>query len=148
VADKLDIGQHSLELSNTDKLFFPGEDITKGDLIDYYHQVFDGLALVITEASFIRKGGMVRKDRDTGRIYGHTGVPNLIALFQPFTRHILLAHFGNWFYRDTQAARDKLKQLGQSEGITVHVGYDGLELDLDELVERQRGEVKEHPPEL
>jgi bifunctional non-homologous end joining protein LigD len=39
VADKLDIGQHSLELSNTDKLFFPGEDITKGDLIDYYHQI-------------------------------------------------------------------------------------------------------------
>lgn len=39
MADKLKIGQHSLELSNTDKLFFPGEDITKGDLIDYYHQV-------------------------------------------------------------------------------------------------------------
>jgi glyoxylase-like metal-dependent hydrolase (beta-lactamase superfamily II) len=116
--------------SGQQKLLYTGDVIW---INKEYHQLLDGLALVITEASFVRKGGMVRKDRDTGRIYGHTGVPNLIALFRPFTRHILLVHFGNWFYRDTKAARDKLQQMGKSEGVTVHVGYDGLELDLDDL---------------
>ncbi len=98
-----------------------------------YHYLFDGLALVITEASFIRKGGMVRKDRDTGQLYGHTGVPNLIVLFKQFTGHILFVHFGNWFYGGVKAARKTLNKLGKSNSLSVHVGYDGMELDLDEL---------------
>jgi glyoxylase-like metal-dependent hydrolase (beta-lactamase superfamily II) len=129
---------HSKKVKSSAYLVESGQQklLYTGDVIwinKEYHQLLDGLALVITEASFVRKGGMIRKDGDTGRIYGHTGVPNLIALFQPFTRHILLVHFGNWFYRDTKAARDKLQQMGKSEGVTVHVGYDGLELDLDDL---------------
>lgn len=129
---------HSKKVRSSAYLVDDGQQkfLYTGDVIwinKEYHHLFDGLALVITEASFVRKGGMIRKDRDTGRIYGHTGIPNLIALFQPFTRHILLVHFGDWFYKDTQAAQEKLQKLGQSEGITVHVGYDGLELDLDAL---------------
>ena len=30
-----------VKLSNTDKIFFPGERITKGEVIDYYHRVAD-----------------------------------------------------------------------------------------------------------
>jgi len=112
-----------------------------GDLIwinKEYHHLFDHLALVITEASFIRKGGMVRKDRDTGQIYGHTGVPNLIDLFKQFTSHILFIHFGNWFYKGAKAARETLNKMGISNGISVHVGYDGMQLDLYEY-ERYSG---------
>jgi len=30
---------HQIELSNVDKILFPGDGITKGDLIDYYHRI-------------------------------------------------------------------------------------------------------------
>lgn len=107
-----------------------------GDIIwidKEYHHLFNDLFLVITDGSYIRKDGMVRKDKETGQIYGHTGVPNLINLFKQFTSHILFVHFGNWFYRNVDASRDELDQLGKSNGISLHVGYDGMELDLDEL---------------
>jgi len=33
------IGSHTVELSHTEKLLFPDDGITKGDLIDYYHRI-------------------------------------------------------------------------------------------------------------
>ncbi len=107
-----------------------------GDVIwidKQYHHLFYDLKLVITEASYIRKGGMIRKDKETGQLYGHAGIPNLIALFSQFTRHIVLVHFGSWFYKGVKEAGTELVQLGKDSGVTIHVGYDGMELDLDNL---------------
>jgi len=39
--NKVSVGQHTLELSNINKVFFPADDITKGDLIDYYKKIAD-----------------------------------------------------------------------------------------------------------
>ncbi len=36
-----EIGGHTLDLSNLDKIFFPDADVTKGDLVDYYERVAD-----------------------------------------------------------------------------------------------------------
>jgi hypothetical protein len=105
-----------------------------GDIIwinKEYHHLFEGLTLIITECSYYRKGGMLRRDKETGQIYGHTGAPNLVDLFKPFTRHILFTHFGNWFYKDTRSARKKLGELAESTGVHILVGYDGMELDLN-----------------
>jgi glyoxylase-like metal-dependent hydrolase (beta-lactamase superfamily II) len=129
---------HSKKVKSVAYLVDSGEQklLYTGDIIwinKEYHHLFADLALVITEASFVRKGGMIRKDKDTGQIYGHNGVPNLIDLFKPFTRHILLVHFGNWFFRGVGPARKKLNELGKSSGVNIHVGYDGMELDLKEL---------------
>ncbi len=63
-----------------------------------YHHLLEGTSLVITDASIMRKGGRVIRDRETGQIYGHNGVPDLINLFKKFTRNILFIHFGGWFY--------------------------------------------------
>ena len=38
-AETIGKGKHSLELSNLDKIFWPDEQITKGDLIEYYREV-------------------------------------------------------------------------------------------------------------
>ena len=35
------IDGHEIETSNRDKVFFPKANLTKGDLIDYYHQIAD-----------------------------------------------------------------------------------------------------------
>lgn len=105
-----------------------------GDLIwinKEYHHLLEGLSLVITDGSFIRKGGFIRKDRETGQLYGHTGIPDLIHLFQRFTQHILFVHFGNWFYKDARGARRTLEKLGKASGVAVYVGYDGMKLDID-----------------
>lgn len=107
-----------------------------GDMIwinKEYHNLFNGLTLVVTEASFIRKGGMVRRDKDTGQIYGHTGIPNLIDLFKRFTRHILFMHFGGWFYEGAREARQRLNELGRKNNVGIYIGYDGMELDLNDL---------------
>lgn len=104
-----------------------------GDMIwieNQYHHLLQDLDLVITEASYIRKGGLVRQDTKTGQIYGHTGVPNLISLFKQFTSTIAFMHFGAWFYQDIKAARTKFNQLAKDNDIEIIVGYDGLELKI------------------
>lgn len=104
-----------------------------GDMIwieKKYHRKLHNLDLVITEASFIRRGGTVRRDPKTGRIFGHTGIPNLIALFSAYTPSIALTHFGSWFYKDMKAGRAQCLQLGREYGVEVIVGYDGLELEV------------------
>lgn len=107
-----------------------------GDMIwinKKYHNLFKNLDLVITEGSFIRKGGMIRRDKTTGDIYGHNGIPDLINLFKRFTKHILFMHFGTWFYENTKEARKKLQELGKENGVMVLVGYDGMEIDVNKL---------------
>lgn len=98
-----------------------------------YHELFGALNLVITDGSYIRKGGMVRRDKSTGQIYGHTGIPNLIHLFKNHTKNIMFVHFGSWFYEGADTARVKLEQMGSENGVNVLLGYDGMELQVDDL---------------
>ncbi len=91
-----------------------------------YHSLIGQVDLVITEASFVRKGGMVRRDSETGRVYGHNGVPDLLRLLEPFSKKFLFTHFGSWFYQDSRAAQRKLKQLGREYGIEAIAAYDGM----------------------
>jgi ribonuclease BN (tRNA processing enzyme) len=104
-----------------------------GDMIwieKKYHHFFKNLDLVITEGSYIRTGGLVRRKKDTTAIYGHTGIPNLINLFKKYTHTLVLVHFGAWFYKDIKNARKILTQLAKEHDIEIIVGYDGLELEL------------------
>lgn len=98
-----------------------------GDMIwieKKYQHLLKNLDLVITEASFMRIGGMVR--RKNNKIYGHTGVPNLIKIFKPHTSVMLFVHFGAWFYKDIKKARMEFKRLAQENALEIIVGYDGL----------------------
>lgn len=107
-----------------------------GDMIwinKKYHKLLSDLDLVITEASFARKGGLVRRDKETGEIFGHTGVPDLMNLFSRFTKNILFIHFGSWFYDGAGEARKKLKKMSEEYDIKAHVGYEGMELDVKKL---------------
>jgi ribonuclease BN (tRNA processing enzyme) len=91
-----------------------------------YHSRLEHLDLVITDGSFMRKGGMIRQDEE-GRIYGHQGIPNLIKLFEPFTDHIIFTHFGSWFYKDMASARKKMRSLSKKK---VNAAYDGWEIEI------------------
>jgi hypothetical protein len=91
-----------------------------------YHPQLEGLDLVVTDGSFLRKGGMIRRDEE-GHIYGHQGIPNLIKLFEQFTDHIIFTHFGSWFYKDMAAARKKIRSLSKKK---VEAAYDGWEIDI------------------
>lgn len=105
-----------------------------GDMIwikKKFHKLLHNLDLIITEASFMRKGGMIRRNKATGKIYGHTGVPNLISMFKPFTCVMAFMHFGAWFYKDIKKARATFAQLAKEHDIEIIVGYDGLELELE-----------------
>jgi glyoxylase-like metal-dependent hydrolase (beta-lactamase superfamily II) len=108
-----------------------------GDLVwinKEYHPLIGIVDLVITEASFIRKQGMVRKDLETGTLFGHNGVPNLIKLLKPFSSRILFIHFGSWFYKNVKAAKKNLIALGKENDIQVLVGYDGFTYVLHEEI--------------
>lgn len=109
-----------------------------GDMIwidKKYHHLLKNMNLVITEASYLRKGGLIRKDKDTEKIYGHTGIPDLMRLFSKFCKNIILIHFGSWFYEDIKEAREKIGTLSKEYDINVIVGYDGLEIGLEDLEE-------------
>jgi len=102
-----------------------------GDMIwieKRYHKKLKHLDLVITEASYMRTGGLVRRQKTTGHIYGHTGVPNLIHLFKEYTDTILFVHFGAWFYKNNKKAHADFNTLAKENNITIIVGYDGLEI--------------------
>lgn len=129
---------HSKLVKSTAYLIDNGEQklLYTGDMIRInkeHHHLLTGLKLVITDGSYLRQGGMVRKDKETGQLYGHNGIPDLINLFQHFSRHILFIHFGSWFFKDIEEAREKLERLGKSRGTKIHIGYDGMEIDLDQL---------------
>jgi ribonuclease BN (tRNA processing enzyme) len=107
-----------------------------GDLIwidKKYHHLFEHIDLVITEGSFIRKGGFIRKHKETEALYGHNGIPNLIDLFRSHTHNLLFIHFGAWFYKDTESARQIIHALGKEKGINTIVGYDGMEINSQDL---------------
>jgi ribonuclease BN (tRNA processing enzyme) len=103
-----------------------------GDMIwidKKYRGPLKELGLVITDGSYYRKGGLVRKDKETGRLYGHNGVKDLVRLFREFTDHIVFTHLGSWFYRDIEASKQKIEELG-SEDLLVEAAYDGMTLEI------------------
>lgn len=109
------------------KLFYTGDMIW---IEKQYHHLLHNCDAIITEGSYIREGGMVRRDPATEKIYGHTGVPNLMHLFKQFTHTLVLMHFGSWFYKDIEHARTELTDLAHQNEITIIIGYDGLEITL------------------
>lgn len=124
---------HSLKVASQAYLVSDGaaKILYTGDMIwinKDYHPLFEGLDLVITEASFIRPGGLVKKDPATGKIYGHRGVPDLVHLFKPYCRRIVLVHFGAWFYKDVRAARREVRRLGRENGVVLEAARDGREI--------------------
>lgn len=102
-----------------------------GDMIwikKEYHNKIKDLDLVITDGSFIRDKGMIRRDKDTGQIYGHNGIPNLVKLFNRFTKHIVFTHFGEWFYKDVGESRKKIASL--ENDVKLDVAYDGMVIEV------------------
>lgn len=111
----------------------PAKVLYTGDMVwinKDFHHFFEGLDLVITEASYFRQGGLIIRDKATGQIYGHTGIPDLVRVFKAFCRRIVLVHFGGWFYKDIGRARTALRELGRANGVRVEVGRDGAEISV------------------
>ena len=104
-----------------------------GDMIwikKWYDRYLKNLDLVITEGSFIRKNGMIRRHKESGKIYGHAGVPRLIDRFSPFCSFIVLTHFGSWFYRNNKEAHKKINQLSREYKVHINAGYDNMQLEV------------------
>ncbi|MFI5195552.1 MAG: MBL fold metallo-hydrolase [Chitinophagales bacterium] len=80
------------------------------------------LDIVITEASFFRKGGFVRH-RD-GQAFGHTGVPDLVSMFKEHTNRIVFTHFGSWFINNIDESTKKIKGL-ETASLKLEAAYDG-----------------------
>jgi len=102
-----------------------------GDLISVqarYRDRLPELDLVITEGSFMRRGGLVRRDPGTGRLHGHTGIPDLVDFFAPIARRIVITHLGSWFYKDIPAAVERIGALNPDG--KVMVAKDGTVIDL------------------
>jgi ribonuclease BN (tRNA processing enzyme) len=126
---------HSLKVKSQAYLIEKGgkKILYTGDMIwieKKYQTFLKHIDLVITEASFFKKGGMIRRDSKTGKIYGHNGVPNLINFFKSYTNNIILIHFGSWFYKNIKKARKNIKKLAKAQNIKITVGYDGLEITI------------------
>ena len=52
---KLKFGRYTVETSNEEKLFFPDEEISKGDLIDYYQKIAEKLVPCVKERPLVMK---------------------------------------------------------------------------------------------
>lgn len=85
------------------------------------------LDLIVTEATFIKKGGRINRRGD--RIYGHTGIPDLIRLLGQLAPKIVFTHFGEWFYADLKAGPGKIKAM-EKEGLELIPAYDGYTIQV------------------
>jgi phosphoribosyl 1,2-cyclic phosphodiesterase len=93
-----------------------------------YHARLGRLDLVITDGSFMRRGGLVRRDPATGKRFGHAGIPDLVAFFERFTSRIVITHFGSWFYADIPRSVRRVASLGN--GVSVSAAWDGMTMDI------------------
>ena len=85
------------------------------------------LDLIITEATFINKGGRINRKKD--RIFGHTGVPDLIRLLSPHTKKIAFSHYGEWFFENPpEKSKDQIKVL--EEDVEFIPTHDGMEIEI------------------
>lgn len=101
-----------------------------GDIISVQKRFRDripDLDLVITDGSFMRHGGLVRKDEE-GHIHGHTGIPDLVEFFSQHTDRIVITHFGSWFYHDMDRSVEDIKAL--SSKAEVEPAHDGMKIEL------------------
>lgn len=122
---------HSLKVKSLAYLIEKGDKklFISGDVAwieKKYHDLIEGSDLIITEASFIKKGGQIR--RKDNQIFGHTGVPDLVRIFKPLTDKIVFTHYGSWFIKDVPEGRKKIKSLQDDEAELIS-GYDGMEIE-------------------
>lgn len=111
---------------NQGKSFFYSSDLVS--IEPRYRKRLRRLAMVITEGSHIRRGGLVRIHPVSGRRYGHTGIPDLVEFFGAFSNFIVVTHFGSWFYRNVDVSVAKIESLGN--GARIVAAHDGLILDI------------------
>lgn len=83
--------------------------------------------LIITEATIIEKGG--RTNRKEGRIYGHTGIPDLVRILGPLSPRIVFTHFGDWFYQDVGKSPGKLEGFSTPD-TGIIPAYDGIRIKI------------------
>lgn len=126
---------HSLKVESNALVVSRGKRkfLYTGDLLwikKWYHRYFKGLDLVVMEGSFIRKSGMVRRDKNTGNVYGHAGIGRLVSTFSDYADRIVLVHFGSWLYKDMKEARRRVQEIAEREDVEVTVGYDGMEITI------------------
>lgn len=124
---------HSLKVKSQAYLIETGgkKILYTGDIIwinKEYHRLFKNLDLVITDGSFIRKGGLIKKDKKTGRLFGHSGIPDLVNLFKKFTDRIVFVHFGSWFYKNIKKSKIQINKIASDNNIEIIVGYDGQDI--------------------
>ena len=86
----------------------------------------ENLDLVVTDGSFIRSGGLARRDAKTGRRFGHAGLPEIVAFYSRYAPRILIVHLGSWFFRDPRDGAAKVRALGDASGVSARVGWDGM----------------------
>jgi hypothetical protein len=74
------------------------------------------------EGSFVRSKGLIRHDV-RGQPFGHGGIRERIKFFSHFTRHIVITHFGTWFFKNVAASGRKLESL--ENAVRVIAANDG-----------------------
>lgn len=123
---------HSVKIKSQGYLIKKGKKIIfySGDMIwieKKYHAMLKKINLVITEASYYKKGGMIRKDlnRTNGKVYGHAGIRELVKFFRKFSDKIIFTHFGSWFVKDVERGKMKIRLLKKKnvDIIPAHDGY-------------------------
>lgn len=71
---------------------------------------------------------MIRKEKATGNIYGHNGIPDIVDLFRDYTERIVFTHFGSLFFKDIENSKRMIAALG--DGVKVESAFEGLVLEL------------------
>lgn len=106
---------------NKKKFFYTG-DVSRAD--HSWQEKIGHADLIIIDGSHFRRGGHIQTDKNTGHLYGHTGIPDLVELFRPITSHIVVVHLGSWFVRNVSDGEVQITGLSD-EQLKVEPAHDG-----------------------
>jgi len=86
-------------------------------------------------AFIVDKPGRVRRDKETGKVWGHATIIDQIKWCKKQgVKRAIITHLGTWaITAGEEKVREKMRELSKQYDIKVRAAYDGLSIDLTEL---------------
>jgi len=114
-------------IENSYKILYTGDMIW---INKKYHNKIKNCDLVITDGSSFDRD-LIRKDKKTGEIYGHSSIPKLVKLFKNLNaKSIIITHFGKYMI---EKPKEYIRKILELEDSKIHIAKDGREFNMKSL---------------
>jgi hypothetical protein len=103
-------------------------------------EALEDVDVIILDGSSVRRE-IVRRDQETGEIYGHASLERQIRMAsRAGIRHALVTHLGANLVMNPERTEYALARIGSDHGVDVEILRDGMSIQLEEFREVEKAE--------